>query len=109
MSDIELTRDAKKLLKVIYRTYRRRIRAGKTKDEACQFKIGDLQKIAGEMGWKNDDAFAVERELGNAGLIRPYSLYTFNLNTKGICYMEGLWLKRIKGAIEWLAGLLKPV
>lgn len=107
MTDAELTKNAKKLLNAIYKTYKKRIKDGDTIERACQFKIGELQAIAKQLGWKNEDAFTVENELGKAGLINPFSLYTFDLNTNGIAYMENRWKRQIKNTIEWIVSLLK--
>lgn len=93
--NVELTKDAKKSIAVIYKSYLDRIKAGETKKQAAFFDNG-----------KSDQAELISSvrkdvpELKKVGFVKIDVLGGLELQSAAIIYMENLAPETIK---EWLS------
>lgn len=103
MSEIRLTKDADKLICLIYKDYLERRENGLQKSSAKAYpERADWPKSL-------TDHFSVEdvrdtlRELKNNGLIRSYSYSGFALTDNAIAYMETRFPRGVSQVLDWLA------
>lgn len=95
--NIELTKDAKDMLSVLYQEYKRRIKEGVPKQRAKDFS--NAEKIQSDClpTWSIDDILSTSLELQQAGLGKHYVRSGIVLNDAAVVYMES----RFKtGALE---------
>ena len=108
---VELTRDAKNLLKALYSAYQDRIADGVKKDTAKYFS--DAQAIYDTVYAQQDleDLVDTIRELSRAGMMSASwydnSAYCCRLTDEAVDYMENSF-KRIGKTIIDVVGKLKP-
>lgn len=107
--DITLTKDADKLLCLIYKDYLDRRANGLPKSFAKAYpERTDWPKAL-------TDHFSVEdvrdtlRELKSAGLVRSYSFSGFALSDKAIVYMEKRFPSGVAQVLDWLAKIKSVV
>ena len=90
--EIQLTKDADKLICLIYNDYLNKREAGMSKSSAKAYaERADL------------------RELKSAGLVRSYSYSGFALSDNGIVYMEKRFPRGISQVLDWLAKIKSAV
>lgn len=97
---VELSKDAQKLLSVLYKTYRARLKAGMTKRNSRDFQFNKIVEIRGVLGWSQDDLLETERELINAGFLRAYMMGACELEDPAIIYMENRSKNQITDAVN---------
>lgn len=88
---VELSKDARKQLGTLYDTYQTRTKAGMAKPNARDFQFDKMMEIREALGWSQDDLLDTERELRNAGFIKPYMHGACRLEEPAILYMENRW------------------
>ena len=86
MSDIVLTKDADKLICIIYKVYLQRIKSGNSKSSAVCFASYEFQKDFPNL--KEDDIVTELSELKKNNLIELWIDGSFILLANGIVYME---------------------
>ena len=88
---VELSKDARKLLRILYDTYQARVKAGMTKPNARDFQFDKMMEIRNTLDWSQDDLLDIERELREAGFIKSYMHGACRLEVPAIIYMENRW------------------
>ena len=104
---VELSKDARKLLRTLHTTYRARMKSGMTKPNARDFQFDKMMEIRKTLGWSQDDLLDTERELRNAGFIKPYMHGACRLENPAIVYMGNRW-KRFVSELLDIVSKLKP-
>lgn len=104
---VELSKDARKLLRTLHTTYRARMKAGMTKPNARDFQFDKMMEIRDKLGWNQDDLLDTERELRNAGFIKPYMHGACRLEVPAIIYMENRWKGFVSELLD-IVSKLKP-
>lgn len=104
---VELSKDARKLLRMLYDTYQARMKAGMTKPNARDFQFDKMMEIRNTLDWSQDDLLDTERELRNAGFIKPYMHGACRLEDPAILYMKNRW-KRFVSELLDIVSKLKP-
>lgn len=110
--DITLTKDADKLICLIYKDYLERREKGLPKSSAKAYpERADWPKSLTDH-FSTEDVRDTLRELKNKGLIRNYLYGGFALTDQGIIYMENRfpngaaqileWIGKIKGAVPFM-------
>lgn len=104
---MELTRDAKHMLKTVYDEYLRRIKDGVPKQQAKDFH--DVHMLQSELfpTWSIPDIKSTSTELKNANLVRYYAGGGFLLKDEGISYAENQFKDGLLKAVDVLSKL-KP-
>ena len=97
---VELSKDARKLLRTLHTTYRARMKAGMTKPNARDFQFDKMMEIREKLGWSQDDLLDTERELRNAGFIKPYMHGACRLEVSAIIYMENRWKRFVSSFLD---------
>lgn len=101
--DVQLTKDADKLLCIIYKEYLSRRKSGMTKTQARYF--GDPDSW-GEISSVDDDLSETKEtiaEIARAGLARMFIGGGFELNDTAIIYMENRFPNGLTEVLAWLA------
>jgi hypothetical protein len=107
--DIYLSKDAKKLMRLIYREYKRRLRAGVSEIRAVLFEeLSDQPTIFRET-FKEDYFVRLLSELGNANLIKKHKFFSFTLVTAGIVFMQHRYDKWKNFIAGFVSGVLTTV
>ncbi len=97
--DIELTKDSKKLIRTLYKSYLKKRKSGVAASEARDF--GSSQVIHKQLlpDWKFEDVDDACRSLSQKGLLNCFwadnIAYFVSISTDGIVYME----KRFKNKL----------
>ena len=104
---VELSKDARKLLRTLHTTYRARMKAGMAKPNARDFQFDKMMEIRKTLGWSQDDLLDTERELRNAGFIKPYMRGACRLEDPAIAYMGNRWKKFVSELLD-IVSKLKP-
>jgi hypothetical protein len=110
--DITLTKDADKLICLIYKDYLERRERGISKSSAKAYaERSDWPKSLTDH-FSAEDVRDTLRELKNSGFTRNYWYGGFTLTDQGIAYMENRfpngvaqileWMGRIKGAVPFM-------
>lgn len=107
--DVELTKDAKKILKRIYKEYKRRLKAGKTFSEAVDFE--DSIRYYKDLfpGWDERLTWSLLYELSKQGLIKKHQRGSFVLLREGILFMEQRRRRFVKTTFEKLLLIIKSL
>lgn len=108
MTDVQLTKDSKELLAIIYKEYLDQINNGKSKSDAKLFGGSDtVCELAND--WLKDDIVETMRELDRAGFINNFeadnTIYFSNILDKTIVYFENKNLNNLKSVAEWILKL----
>ena len=88
MGEINLTKSARKSIRLIYKEYKRRIRSGVPKEKAIIFDPVldfDLKEKV-----KNDRSLLKDR-----GLLKLYVIGGFAITDEGICYCENRMIRAV--------------
>ncbi len=105
---VDLSRDADKMICILYKQYLTRRENGMSKSEACQFD--DVAQMRSEFFPYEtiDDLNETLIELCRA-LNLVYSIdNSFVLSDKAIIYMEGRFKRNLKAVLDYLAQFLCP-
>ena len=84
----ELTKDADKLIVLIYKEYLSRRKEGISKSKASNFEKIELQSLDKISTWLEDDLEDTLAELHEKGLITMDLSFTFDITDSGIIYLE---------------------
>ena len=85
---MELTKDADKMICVIYKTFLQARKNGCSKAEARRFNASALEEFPAFEDWHPRDISDTLLEIGRLGLVRIYIGGDFELSDSGIIYME---------------------
>lgn len=107
--DIKLTKDADKMLRGIYKAYKRRRKAGISKNQAVSFMDEAKWPKKFAANWQTSDARHARAELGRMGLIKNGFDGKFLLTDKGIAYAETAATKTVGGVVGYILNLAKDV
>lgn len=100
--EIQLTKDADKLICLIYKDYLNRRDKGKDKSSAKAYpERSDWPKSLTD-SFTEADVRDTLRELKSAGLVRSYLYGGFALTDKAIVYMETRFPNGISQVLEWM-------
>lgn len=106
---IELSKDAQKLLGVLYETYRIRREVGMSKTNSRDFQFDKIMEIGGVIGWQRDDLLDTERELQKAGFITIFMRGACKLEDPAIVYMENHFKNSVTDAMSFVSEILDIV
>lgn len=107
--DIQITKDADKMICQIYSAYLQRRSDGKTKSAAKDFS--DIPSWPEDFAkeWQTADARETRAELKRAGLIRQFVVGGFELENAAIIYMENRFSNGISEVLGWLAKIKSAI
>lgn len=106
--EIHLTKEADKLICLIYKDYLNRRESGMSKSSAKSYaERSDWPESLTE-GFSDDDVRDTLRELKNNGLTRNYLYGGFALTDQGIVYMEQRFPDGVAQILDWL-GKIKGI
>lgn len=108
MDELQLTKDSKELLAIIYKEYLNKIKNGISKSSAKQIgHISNICALAPE--WLADDVLETMNELYRAGYIQNEygnnTIYNSFLLDKTIIYFENKNINTIKTIADWIIKL----
>ena len=83
-----LTRDADKMVCVIYKAFLQERKDGRSKAEARRFEESSLNKFPAFNSWQMQDISDTIHELHSKGLVKKFITGDFELSDSGIVYME---------------------
>lgn len=107
--DITLTKDADKLICLIYRDYLERREKGLPKSSAKAYsERKDWPKSLTDH-FSTEDVCDTLRELKAVGLIRSYSYSGFALTDNAIAYMETRFPRGISQVLDWFAKIKSAI
>lgn len=106
--DTVLTKDAEKLLCLIYKDYLEKRKGGLPKSSARTYSERSDLPLSVLDHFSSKDAWDTIRELKRTGFVRGYSYSGFMLTDQAIIYMENRFPNGIKQVLEWL-GKIKGV
>ena len=85
---MELTRDADKMICVIYKAFLQKRKDGHSKSEARRFDESRLKEFPAFNSWQMQDISDTIRELHSKGLVKKFVTGDFELSDSSIVYME---------------------
>lgn len=100
--DLQLTKDADKMICCVYREYLQRRKLGLSVAESCIFKAEYFQNDPVLSAWNPDDCMTTAEELDRAGLFKVWISGDFEITSDAIFYMEN----RFKNGILELADFI---
>ncbi|WP_242327918.1 hypothetical protein [Lactococcus lactis] len=105
MDDIQLTKDSKQLLAIIYKEYLSKINNGVSKNSAKRIgHISDICELVPD--WLPDDVLETMYELEKARYVQIHpgsnTIYNSFLLDKTIIYFENKNINTIKTIADWL-------
>lgn len=106
---VELSRDAQKLLSVLYETYQARRKAGMSKLSARDFQADKITEICEAMGWQKDDVLSTEGELRKTGFIVVFMQGACRLEDPAVVYMENHFKNSVTDALSIVSETLDIV
>lgn len=113
MEEINLTKDAEKLICVVYKSYLEKRKNGITKANAKNLGNSHLIHEQFFPKWLFKDVDDTCRELSRAGLLdckwANNTGYLVRISDKGILYLENRFKNGLKEVIEFLAGILPSI
>ncbi|MFK4847247.1 MULTISPECIES: hypothetical protein [Lactococcus] len=109
MEELQLTKDSKELLAIIYKEYLEKINNGISKSSAKQ--IGHAEDVCAlAPNWLPDDVVETMRELGRAEYIKntyaDNTVYHSVILDKTILYFENKNIKTVKSIADWVLKLI---
>lgn len=107
--NIELTKDADKMICEIYAAYMKRRADGLPKRAAKDFADQSRWPTEYSNGWNSEDGSETLTELKRAGLIKLYLYDGFSLNDEAIIYMEHRFKNGASEVLEWLGKLKSAI
>lgn len=106
---VELSRDAQKLLSVLYETYQARRKAGMSKISARDFQVDKITEICEVIGWQWEDLLSTEGELRKAGFIVVFMQGSCRLEDSAVVYMENHFKNSVTDALSLVSETLDIV
>lgn len=106
--EVILTKNADKLICLIYKEYLRRCSNGVAKAQAVNFDVGG-ENCDAFNDFPKQDFSATLRELKDAGMLKVYIYDDFKLEPAGIIYMEQRFPNGISQVLDWLAKLKNAI
>ena len=105
MNEISLSKDADKMICVIYKDYLEKRKNGASKSEAKDFR--DFPDRSGELfpKWNHSDIMDTFREVSKAFGIKMDIIGGFELNDAAIIYMENRFPDGLKQVLETLGAI----
>jgi len=88
-----LTKDTQKVLKIIYKEYKKRIKQGEPKSKATIFSLPVLDKLFSK--YSGDNIEHALYELKTNDFINLWIIGSFDLTDKAIEYCESHFLKKL--------------
>lgn len=85
---MELTKDADKMICIIYKAFLEERKNGHSKSEARRFKGSALNEFPIFSSWQACDISDTLHELRSKGLVKIFVTGDFELSDSGIIYME---------------------
>lgn len=107
--NIELTKDADKMICEIYAAYMKRRAEGLPKRAAKDFVDQSRWPAEYSKDWNSEDSSETLAELKRAGLIKLYLYGGFSLNDEAIIYMENRFKSGASEVLEWLGKLKSAI
>lgn len=103
--EINLTRDAQKMIAIFYKEYLKRRKNGESKEQSKDFMDSEKWKEELFPNCNPRDIDSTFRELARAFGIKSYIRCGFRLNDTAIIYMENRLKNTAKDTISFLAQL----
>lgn len=100
---VELTKDADKLIVLIYHEYLSRRKKGYSKSDAGNFEFEDLTSINKLSSWLQDDIEDTLAELHQKNLIDMDLSFTFDITYEGIVYLENRFKNNLSEVTDFIA------
>ena len=100
---MELTRDADKIICIIYKYFLQKRNEGYSKSESKSFDADFLQKSNELMSWNPQDIMDTLLEIGRKGLVRIYVDGGFMLTDSGIIYMENRFKNGFLEVVDFIS------
>lgn len=101
--NIDLTKDAEKLIVIIYKQYLSRRKQGVSKFNAVDFEIEEVLCLDKVTNWTEDDIEDTLSELHEQDLIEMDLANNFSLTTKGIVYLENRFKNNLVEVSDFIA------
>lgn len=101
MSNILLSKNADKILCILYKEYLSNIKNGISKSEALNFNTEDIDNI-----FKNQDIHFELSELKNKSLIEIWITGDILLNSEAIIYMENRFKSNITEVVDFISNFI---
>lgn len=106
---ISLTKDADKLICLIYREFLLRREQGVAKRQAKDFAEPRKWPASFQANFCSDDLPEILTELKHAGLVKRYIYGGFQLEDAGIIYMEQRFPNGISEVLDWLGKIKSAI
>lgn len=100
---MNLTKDADKMIRIIYRDYLGRRKQHLPRSLACRFDEDYFSSSHSFDGWLKADLDFTLLELARAGLIRLYIGGSFDLDDPGVIYMENRFKNGLMEVAEFVS------
>lgn len=101
--DVKLTKEADKLLTVMYREYLNKRKAGQPKSSAKEFEYDYLNSMEPFNAWPDGDFSETLRELASKNLIKVYIGGDSELTDDTIATMEDRFVDGFKSIASYLS------
>lgn len=98
----ELTKDADKMLCIIYKQYLNKVEDGNSKTASREFKEDFYTSDRTLSHWQEDDIATFLIELGKKGYLKIYFGGNFFLTDKAIIYMENRFKKGLSEVVDFI-------
>lgn len=99
----ELTKDADKMLCIIYKQYLSKIQNGNSKTASNEFEEDFYKDDKLLSNWHPDDVTTTLLELGRKSYLKIYIGGSFNLTDRAIIYMENRFKKGLTELIDFIS------
>ena len=103
---VSISKDADKLLCVLYKEFLNRRKNGFTKMAARRFKAGTIPTLEPITDWQASDITDAMLELAKADLLRILLGGDCDLNDQAIIYMENWFKDGLKEVLSFLANFI---
>lgn len=103
---VSISKDADKLLCVLYKEFLNRRKNGFTKMDARRFKSGTIPTLEPITNWQATDVTDAMMELARANLLRILLGGDCDLNDQAIIYMENRFKDGLKEVLSFLANFI---
>ncbi len=103
---MELTKDADKMICIIYHDFLSRRKNRIPKNEACMFSADYFKSKKSFTNWLDDDLNFTLIELAKAGFVTIYIGGNFDLTSSGIFYMENRFRNGLKELADFISNFI---
>ena len=100
---MELTKDADKMICVIYKSFLQERKSGHSKAEARRFSKDELKSFPDFESWHPQDITDTLLEIGRKGFVKIYIGGDFELSDPGIIYMENRFKNGILEVTDFIS------